>query len=182
MPSSSDLLQSLTASRDAFQAALANVEPRQLSQRPQPDAWSPLLIAEHVVVVEEQMITFAARQAAAGEQRKEIGEPDEARIAGVLQAVASDMRIKVPESVAVHPAGGLSSEDLVMRWTTSRERMEALVESFPDELRGVALLKHPMAGPMTLEHTLLFLDAHVRHHIHQLKRAADALSSSPPSD
>jgi hypothetical protein len=172
-------LRAALASRATFIAALEAVNPDLLSRQPAPEAWSPLQIAEHVVLVEEQMVGFATRQAAAGPQRREVGGPDDAMRNRVLHAIRSGTRLRIPDGVRVHPRSDPRLDDVATRWRASGEQMRALVETFPPDLESTALLVHPAAGPLTLEQSLVFIDEHARHHLHQLARTVDVLTASP---
>jgi hypothetical protein len=170
------LLRALDARRAAFLGALAALPPEVIDRAPAQESWSPLQIGEHLLRTEEQMLGAAERQTHAGSDRRVLGEADDAAVEGLIQALRSPARFRVPDGArGIHPEGDLSLQDLRDRWGAVAERWRRLVAVFPPDLLNVALLRHPLAGPLCMGHTLRFLEAHVAHHVHQLNRTVQAL-------
>jgi len=180
-PDLPSLLAALDARRTTFLANLEALPEPTLEQSPEPGAWSPLEIGEHLLRLEERFLNAAERQTHAGDDRRDLGEADEAAVEGLIQAMRSPARFRVPEGArVVQPEGALTLADLRVRWRVLAERWQCLVDGFPDALLNVALVRHPLAGPLCLRHTLRFLDAHLSHHEHQLTRTLAALDQAAP--
>ncbi|MDX1531957.1 MAG: hypothetical protein R3362_10575, partial [Rhodothermales bacterium] len=64
MPTLRALLSALDTRRAAFLAALGHLPEAQRQQRPKPEAWSPLMIGEHLMLVERGMGVITERQVA----------------------------------------------------------------------------------------------------------------------
>jgi hypothetical protein len=170
------LLKALDARRAAFLEALDALPGAALERAPAPEAWSPLQIGEHLLRTEEQMLGAAERQTHSGSDRRVLGEADEAAVEGLILSLRSPARFRVPASArGIHPDGSLSLQDLRARWGAAAERWRRLVAAFPPGLLNVALLRHPLAGPLCMRHALRFLEAHIAHHEHQLNRTVQAL-------
>jgi hypothetical protein len=169
------LVAALDARRAAFLEALAALPAEVLERAPAPEAWSPLCIGEHLLRTEEQMLGAAERQTHAGSDRRVLGEADDAAVEGLIHALRSPARFRVPDgSRSIHPEGDLSLQDLRTRWGAVAERWRRLVAVFPPDLLNVALLRHPLAGPLCMRHALRFLEVHIVHHEHQLARTVRA--------
>jgi uncharacterized damage-inducible protein DinB len=169
-----DRLGALDCERAAFLEALARLDPGRRTARPAPDAWSPLDVAEHVFRVEHATLRGLEKQLAAGDARRDVGPHARAGVLLLLAAMRSPKKLKVPEGARGVAPEGMDYEALREAWDALGPRWEAAVASFPATLAGTPLLRHPIAGALTLDDALRFLVAHASRHRRQLARAARA--------
>lgn len=185
MPDLKPLLDALDDRRSEFLAAFESITPDQLAVSPGGEAWSPLQIGEHVMRVEEGLAHVTSRQIEKGAARRDVGEPSERSVAGLIAVLRTPAKLNVPEGVpSVLPTGEIDLATLRQRWLEAGERWRAIVATFPPELAETALAYHDVAGAMTASQTLRMLEAHVEHHMHQLARTVQALNpdaTRPPS-
>ncbi len=176
MPDPAPHLAALDARRAGFLAALADIPEAQRRQPPAMGAWSPLQIGEHLLLTEEMMAHFMDRQIQAGDARRDVGKASEKSVEGLLAWLRTPAKTRMPaDARGIDPQGELGFDALRERWAAVGERWHGIAETLPPELAGVALLRHPVGGPMQLDHTLRFLEAHAEHHEHQLARTVAAL-------
>jgi hypothetical protein len=174
------LLAALDNRRAEFLAGLDSLPPEQRGRKPAAQAWSPLDIGEHLVLVESGLARITARQIEKGDDRRRVGEPSATSVEGLLQMLRTPAKMKIPEVArGIAPTGELTYEELRRQWQAAGERWHEIVATLPPELEGEALVMHAVAGPLTPAQTLRFLDAHVEHHLHQLARTARALNTAP---
>jgi hypothetical protein len=180
MPDLASLLAALDARRAEFLAGLDSVPPAQRDRAPSQSAWSPLQIGEHLLLSERGFAHVTARQIEKGDDRRRFGEPSERSVEGLLQAMRTPAKFKVPKGIeAVTPKGDVPYDTLRQDWQATAERWHEIIATFPPELEREALVMHPVAGPITTAQTLRFLEAHIEHHLHQLARTVRALNATP---
>lgn len=176
MPALSDALGLLDRDRAAFLAAYDALTPEQRGWRPGGASWSADDVAEHLVRSEAGSLRIVGKQAAAGKASRDLGAPDDAKLARLEEQLRSEGRWTMPKAIAEHiaPAGadGEASRAQIAEMGTA---WHAVAETFPEALETVALLSHAVGGPLTAAGTLRFVAAHIEHHTRQLGRIrADA--------
>lgn len=170
------LLDALDDRRTEFLAALESITPDQLNRSPGGKAWTPLQIGEHLMRVEQGLAHVARRQIEKGDARRDVGEPSERSVEGLIEALRTPAKFKVPAGVpSIVPTGGIDLETLRQAWLETGERWRTIVETLPPDLARTPLVHHAVAGAMTTAQTLRMLEAHIEHHTHQLARTAQAL-------
>lgn len=175
------LLAALDNRRSEFLAGLASVPADQRHRRPAAHAWSPLDIGEHLFRVESGLARLTARQIEKGDDRRRFDEPSATSVEGLLQALRTPAKMKMPSAIAdaIGPTGEIPYGELRERWLATGERWHEIAAALPPDLEDEALVVHDIAGPLTPAQTLRFLDAHIEHHLHQLARTVRALNAAP---
>ena len=148
----------------------------QLTFRPAPGAWSTLDVIEHLVKVEEAIVS-----------RIRPREPRSLREAAKAKATLLAMRVvfgfrrrvKVPLQ-AVVPLGGATLHDLAERWEGAERALEARLEAFGPGDWSRPMMRHPVLGLLTPAEALTFLRCHMGHHRRQIARLERA-PGYPPS-
>ncbi|HLT47440.1 MAG TPA: DinB family protein [Rubricoccaceae bacterium] len=167
-----DRLAALHNERDAFLDALARLAPAERTATPAPGKWSPVEIAEHVYRVEAVTLRGLERQLAAGDARRDVGPHSRAGVVLLLAAMRSPKQLEMPGGARGIAPEGMGYEAVRAAWAELPARWDAAVASFPPALERTPLLRHPVAGALTLDDALRFLAAHTSRHRRQLARAA----------
>lgn len=173
------LLTALDNRRAEFLEGLGSVPSAQRDRAPSTHAWTPLQIGEHLYLVEHGLARIMARQIEKGEDRRRVGEPSEKSVEGLIRALRTPAKMKVPENVGVDPTGEMPMEALQTQWHATGARWHEIVDTLPPELADEALVIHAVGGPLTVAQTLRFLEAHIEHHLFQLARTVRALNTAP---
>ena len=173
------LLTALDTRRAEFIEGLDSVPPAQRERSPSTKTWSPLQIGEHLYLVEHGFARIMARQIEKGEDRRQIGEPSEKSVEGLIRALQTPAKMKVPENVGVDPSGEISMDDLRTQWRDVGAQWHEIANTLPPALADEALVIHAVGGPLTFSQTLRFLEAHIEHHLFQLARTVRALNTTP---
>lgn len=173
------LLTALDNRRAEFIEGLDSVPPAQRDRAPSTHAWSPLQIGEHLYLVEHGLARIMARQIEKGEDRRQIGEPSEKSVEGLIRALRTPAKMKVPENVGVDPTGDLPMDDLEAQWRDVGAQWHEIADTLPPALTDEGLVMHAVGGPLTFSQTLRFLEAHIEHHLFQLARTVRALNTTP---
>jgi hypothetical protein len=166
----------LEAARARVLAMLAGRDARALNRPPAAGAWSALQVLHHLVVSEDLTLAYVRKKMRAGDSLPRAGLASRLRLLALEATLASPLRFRAPAMVADAPTH-IDAAELRARWDAVRRDWRELLESFPPELLGRLVFRHPRAGRMSLDHALGTLEAHLAHHVPQVE---SALRSSPP--
>jgi hypothetical protein len=170
---SADLGRRLARLEQARAQALALLGPRDaaaLNRAPGPGRWSALQVLHHVVASEAATLGYIRKKMQAGSGLPPAGPASRLRRAAVQLGLALPLRWKAP-AVAGDVPDVVDPDELRARWEEVRGGWKALLDGFPLELEGRLVFRHPVAGRMALVDALAVLQAHLDHHIPQVKRA-----------
>ena len=157
-----EALARLKESRKALLALLKGADPAWLSTPLREGAWTPLMVAEHIALVEESTarVLRRLRRVAAGENLPPVPvKPGEFR----------DGKPQAPEGV--RPKGGLSLEELLA--LLDRARGFLLEEAAKADPQNPATFPHPFFGALN---PLGWVRAAAYHEAHHLKALQEAFS------
>lgn len=177
MPTFADSAAALDRARAAFLAQLDAMTDAQRAFRPAGGGWTPAEVAEHLMLVERGLVGGLERQLAAGDARRDVGEPSAEALGRLMDRLESpDTRYAMPDKAATYIApAGTHGEAVRQEWGALAGRWRALADTLPDALAATGLVRHPLAGAVTAEGAARFAAAHVMHHRGQLDRIeADA--------
>ncbi len=166
-----DAVSLLDRDRAAFLAAYDALTSAQRSFRPSDGGWTADEVAQHLVKSETGTLHIVQKQAAAGDARRDVGTPDEARLAALESFLRSDSRVPMPEGQAPHIAP-TSPPDAAWRDRFAAFGIDwhTLADTMPAELEPVGLMSHFRAGAISAAGCARFLGAHIDHHTRQLER------------
>jgi hypothetical protein len=141
----------------------------QLRLAPDPRAWSPLQVVEHLILTEHAVLEMMQTHRAAPHRVTIAGQ---LRSAFVVTAMLLPTRVQVPAvAQALIPASTAPTlSDVVARWAFERHQMAEFLAtpSVRETVQG--LCKHPYGGWTTANGALLFLRSHLYHHRRQIAR------------
>jgi hypothetical protein len=152
-----EVLARLAQSRQALLAHLRGAEPSWLTAPLRPGAWTPLMVAEHVALVEDSTarVLRRLRRVAAGENL-----PPVPFVPGEFK----EGKPQAPEPV--QPKGGLSLEEVLA--LLERARGFLLEEAEKADPDNPATFPHPFFGPLTALGWLRAALYHEEHHLRAL--------------
>jgi len=163
-------LERLEATRAEILSRLEGHDHARLN-RPRADGgWSALQILHHVVAGEEATLGYLKKKMQAGPSLPRAGLRSRLRLLALRIASASPLRFRAPAATATVPAE-IDPAFLRSRWERVRGDWRSLLESFPEDLVGRQVFRHPVVGRMGLRDTLGFLQSHLDHHARQVDRA-----------
>jgi hypothetical protein len=176
-PDSDPLVALLDRERAAFLAAVARVPAARRPDRPAPDRWSALEVAEHVARVDGGVARLIAMKAAEPPLPPE--QCEEARLSpGRAEAVrARAERIEAPERV--RPAGGLPEAAVLARMEEARAALVAAYRAADPAVLDGHTWPHPLFGPITLRGWVELAAHHDARHARQLDEIAEQLAGRP---
>lgn len=161
------IFDELEDGRSHFLATLSGLDEAQLSFQPRTSAWSPLEVAEHVLIAEQLATDTMLRLAGRPSRRRNLMQ--KLGYAVVWLILKLGLRVNTPSRLLA-PTGGMTLREIRAEWDASRARLRQYLEGLEDGALQVAGFGHPLAGPLNLREGLLFLQRHTRHHQEQLER------------
>ena len=131
---------------------------------PNPSAWSPLQVMEHVVTVEEWM---AGPNMALPPANGKVLLKGHLFIllGGGLTRVASLAGFRIPTLPEAEPQGEhFNFTALKQRWENARKSLAPKLEAVTPKTQHLPIALHPVAGPLNAKQALVLLDVHLAYH------------------
>ena len=163
----------LEAKRQSIFTLLYGLSADQTTFRVGPGRWSILMVLEHVVIAEEMVLADIQRTGTAGPAGTAPKSPEAFHM--VIKVLEKDIPVEVPLP-ELEPTGGVSLDDLIIRWEAARTGLRQALEKIPPETLTAPICPHPVAGPMDARETLEFLAVHLDHHLRQIRRIGETFS------
>jgi uncharacterized damage-inducible protein DinB len=158
----------LESRRRALFDSLAGLDDATLQRPPAGGGWSIVQVLGHVTLAEEATLAYLRKKMQDPSAIPRAGLLSLARLLVVAVVLRSPVRRKAPAATANPPSRSLP--EARAHWDRVRADWAAFLQSFPAELAGHAVFRHPFAGRMSITHTLGFMDEHLRHHARQIQR------------
>ncbi len=153
--------------RQALLGELETLGDAASSFRPALGTWSILEVVHHLVLVEQGILRAA--HDGPGQPRRRRNLRERIGYAGVWLVFKLGLRVKIPTS-RVRPQPGLPLSRLKREWADARTSLEVYLDSTPASKLSETMFRHPIAGPMNVEQSLLFVTRHFDHHRRQISR------------
>ncbi|MFY7708376.1 MAG: DinB family protein [Flavobacteriales bacterium] len=132
--------------------------------------WSMVQVIEHVLFSEGGTLGYMMKKTSSGfDSLDRVGDTERLAQTALVKRLDSGERYKAP-AILPDPTGGASLAELNFKWDEIRNQLNAFVSSVPEEFYDRLMFKQPVAGMITLEGALDFLNSHLRHHFAQLER------------
>jgi len=146
----------------------------QLHLAPDPRAWSPLQVIEHLILTEHVVLEMMQTHRAAPHRVTIAGQ---LRSALVVTLMLLPTRVRVPAAAqAVIPASTPHTlTELVERWAAERRHLVEVRSTLSATETAHGLCRHPYGGWTTANGALLFLRSHLYHHTRQIARIRPSL-------
>lgn len=156
--------------RRAYEQTLAQASVAQQEFKPATGGWSMLQVIRHLVTAETMSTDYLVKKNYTNAYKKS-GMGTRLRSGLLRLMLRSPLRFKAPRILAaLEPQDGLQAKPLLAEWESSREKLRAYLEGFPEEKLTFEIYRHPRSGWLTVVQTLQFLEDHLRHHQQQLAR------------
>ena len=175
MASAEQYLNRANARLEALLDEASLQEERLLRMRPEPQAWSPLQILQHLCLIDEQLCAFFRRKRA----QQDYDPPPRTLRSRVLASFVDPilrlpLKVKSPKMVDVsqdHPARLPDLQTLAHGLRSSRMALLEEMRRAPDAWSKKLPWRHPFLGGMSVNDTAKFIAAHQARHVRQFKRA-----------
>ena len=168
----------LEAGRRALLDSLAGLDEERLRRQPAEGRWSIIQVLGHLTLAEEATLAYLHKKMQDPSNIPAAGLTSLARFVSLAAVLRSPLRRQAPAPTADPPATR-SLSAAREHWDRVRADWAAFLQSFPPDLLGRAVFRHPYVGRISIAHTLGFMDEHLRHHAKQIARIRAALGAGP---
>lgn len=166
-------LQAFDDRRNALLDEMGALEPDKLLARPIPGKWSILEIVEHLVLAERVVL-----QGLPEPSQLKVRKPrPKQRIRHLI--VLFVLRTGIPVGVAspaMNPQGGHDLAELRRLWDENKAWLLACIDHLGPQGIHKAVLKHPIAGPISIPQAVVMSRIHLERHIGQIRRLQKLLA------
>ena len=167
IPRAAELLQELETRKSRFVSTLSKLSAEQLDFRADPQAWTPVQVGHHVVLAEQRTADSIKKHRGMRSGKRQLRY--RAGNALLWLVLKTGLRVKNPVPEAA-PDDQIDLDRLLEIWDKARGDLEAVLSETKERGLEYAAFKHPIAGPWNVEEALVFLVAHLDHHLRQLDR------------
>lgn len=158
-------MQAFEASRVALLAEMEAMEPEALLATPRAGKWSMLQIIEHLVVAERAVLNGLPDPSSLVEKKRRLKHRVRYHI--VMFVLRSGIPVRVP-SPAMIPRGVHSLVELRQLWDENQAWLRLCVDRLGPAGVRKALLRHPIAGPLSVENAVRMGQIHLNRHRRQI--------------
>lgn len=145
----------------------------EIHRSPASGAWSPIQVVAHLQKVEQASMSYIQKKISYQTGVPKIGMKHRLRMAVSKWVFRTPLKFKAPKGVAKFP-DDLRLNQVASDWEQGREELKKMIEDFPENLLGRAVLKHPLAGRIGMDQALDFFSIHMDRHIQQINRSLKA--------
>lgn len=150
---------------------LDSIPTDRLNQKASPGGWSPLEVAQHMLLVERASLAYVEKKSSFPEQLEDAGLFEFLSRPKLALMMRLPVKIKAPKLVnESHFVSGIRLEEIFAEWRTFRKELYQFLENFPPEFHRKLTYKHPIAGRLTLDNMLYVLIKHFDRHNEQINR------------
>jgi len=164
--------EQLKIQKEAVTRRFAGVETRYWTAAPGPGEWSLSEIANHLVLVEQEVIRQLRERSTFARRRR--GLREHLGSAAVHIAFRYGFRVKVPLRSVV-PVAGLAQDQIFEAWSAVRDELELCLEQISEDSLDDFVCRHPIAGKLNIKKTLDLIERHITHHLRQIERTEKRL-------
>lgn len=132
--------------------------------------WSIAQVVEHILASETGTLGYMKKKSSGGwDTLEDAGDAHRASSAAINARLESNERYKAPD-VLPEPTNAISLSELFEKWNALRSELSDFASGIQPEHLNKLVFRQPAAGMLTVLHALDFMDAHLRHHLPQIKR------------
>lgn len=138
---------------------------------PPDGGWSVLQILNHILLSEAGTLRYMKNKTAHTPNLKRSTPVSYFRFFLLTSALHSPFRFRAPEGVKPSETESLPPLPVLLeQWSEVRRDFRDFLEQFPQGQENKLVFRHPVAGRLTLFHTLSFMKDHLSRHLKQIRR------------
>jgi len=161
------MAERLIHERNVLVEQLQNLTFEDLSFKPAPDKWSILMVIEHLVLAESEIIGDLDQVQKSSSQTRCLRD----RMAYFITLLVLRFGIPVPVvSHTMEPIGKTPLEALVHQWRENQGKLLTFVKGLNKDTARRAVFSHPFAGALNTRQILRLATFHFDSHVRQIRR------------
>jgi len=163
-------LVSIEAIKNAIEHKYDNYNTEQLNYKSSEDSWSLLQVLEHLVLVETGSINYINKKILDVLNLETESFDSKFRFFVLNKSLLSPIKFK-NKSDYVEPTNNPDYKDLKLKWDIARQGLVQFYDTYHTNIKSnILIYKHPFAGRFTFPQMCGFFDAHLKHHLKQIRR------------
>jgi len=149
---------------------LIDLDTEQLAFKPDENAWSVVMVVDHIVKSEEAVVSYLNKKLQAPDKLKSNNFIAKSKAKLLHNRLRSNSKYKVPEISSINPAPDANLLECKERWGATRKSFQDILKNQSDEILMKQVFRHPVAGRMNILDTMQFMYEHIYHHLKQIGR------------
>ena len=142
----------------------------QLNHQPDPNTWSPLMVAKHVMLAEGYAAQYVRKKLSFNPEIAKAGIQSRLRSLALYLYFKSPIKRRAPVAIGDEAVlGDHQLAELKTEWLEQRAQLQQLLNELPAHRFEEEVYKHPFAGRMSISGMLRFFKGHFERHRKQLE-------------
>ncbi len=152
---------------EALLTEVRALTPEQRNFRPDPDSWSLTEVLHHLALLDRGVVKNLQEGLPEGKRRPRLRQ----RLLGPLVkwVLRSPIKVKAPTD-RVLPDPDVGFDEVDETWRQARAELTTQLDKIGADRVGTPTFIHPISGPLPPAQVLTFLNDHLSHHMHQVRR------------
>ncbi|GAB4313997.1 MAG: hypothetical protein Kow0059_05490 [Candidatus Sumerlaeia bacterium] len=159
----------LVQAQQEFRQELSLFSNAQAAFRPDRGKWNALQVLDHLIELEKSVYLAARTNLKSATMVDKVSPLAWVKFYLARFVMSTSRRFQMPAGMP-EPQARKTLDALRQDWLDMREKWKKYIAEVGPEKLPLQAWRHPVFGPMTLGMAIELLAAHVRHHIHQLRR------------
>jgi DinB superfamily len=170
------IIEEIDRTRERLYQRVEGLTEEQANARPNPNAWTPTEIVEHLALIEDRLLRMMAMMLTKAESAGTpfADAPVEIKPFSLDKYIESARGEKYLAPEAVRPSSNASLASSLAKMRRSREELRALRPRIEATDLSTVTYPHPAFGPLNFYQWLAFIGIHEERH---LRQAESVLSS-----
>ncbi len=163
-----ELFNTLETQRAELLSLVKAISVETISKRP-PDKWSIAQVISHLIASEQLSVRYLNKKILGIDTAPKTGATEELKMIVLKISQRLPFKFKAPKVVVESTPVYESLEQLTEAWNNTRADLKTVLEKFQDTQINRKVYKHPFAGMLNIQQTLVFFREHIFHHTPQIK-------------
>jgi hypothetical protein len=167
-------IEKVEKQRAELMHTLTSLDKNLLNKQPSPNAWSVNQVLMHLMTSEALSMSYIQKKLSYSSNYPKTGGVATARMEMMRFVLWTNVKIKAPKFIDI-PYQEFDFVQLSENWANQRARLIDLLRS-QEQIMGMELFKHPLAGKLNLYQMLDFFSLHTARHAKQIEKTVVMIS------
>lgn len=137
-------------------------------QQAKDGGWSIQQVLLHLLQVQQATLDMLKNSTKKTEKHKKADMKNRLTFIGLKVALMSNFKFKAPKMIS-KVDNQVTLHQIKKEWKGVQESFYQFLNEFPEQFQNKLILKHPVAGWLTLNQAIDFLLDHLKHHRRQIE-------------
>jgi len=146
-----------------------NLSEEQFNYKPNQESWSIAQVLHHIWFATDGTYLYINKKLSQNIEFKPSGFVHSIRSFGLNTVLHSSLKLKAPEYIKNNVIKHGTYEQISTLSEKTFQNFRLLLQTFPENLEGKEIFKHPIVGWVNISQALGFLKGHTVHHKMQIE-------------